>query len=369
VAAIISFSVALTVALFVLATGLRLGLIRAVEPFDLIVGARGSQYQLLLNTVFLQDVPIGNIKWKIFAELSDDARVELAVPLAFGDSYRGYPVIGTTLEILGVRVKATSPPWLRIAEGRWYESGFEAVLGSQAATETGLGVGDKFKTAHGGAYGEEHDGDFKVVGIIKPTFSPYDRAVFVPLQTVWDEHRHSDEDEAEYNDVTAVMIRPRSYADAYNLAALYQNATGAQLIFPATTAIRLFSLMGRGEAFLSVIVRAVCGCALVTTLLALFWSSSARHRERELLHILGATRGDLIFISWFEGTATLLIGAVTGEILGRLGTAAAFSALGSATAIHSSVPLTLQEFLAPLVILTVGSMGGLFAAWRDTRET
>ena len=119
VVSITAFSAGLAVALFLLAQGLRLGLVRAVEPFELIVGAKGSPYQLALNTVFLQDVPVGNIPWESYAALSDDARTGFAVPLAFGDSYRGYPVVGTTPGILDIRVRASDPPWLRIGEGRW----------------------------------------------------------------------------------------------------------------------------------------------------------------------------------------------------------------------------------------------------------
>jgi putative ABC transport system permease protein len=102
VVSIAAFSVGLAVALFLLAQGLRLGLIRAVEPFELIAGAKGSPYQLALNTVFLQDVPIGNIPWESYSALSDDARVSFAAPLGFGDSYRGYPVVGTTPDILNL---------------------------------------------------------------------------------------------------------------------------------------------------------------------------------------------------------------------------------------------------------------------------
>ena len=58
VAAVVAFSVGLAVALFLVAQGLRLGLVHAVEPFELIVGAKGSPYQLLLNTVFLQDAEV-----------------------------------------------------------------------------------------------------------------------------------------------------------------------------------------------------------------------------------------------------------------------------------------------------------------------
>ena len=141
---IVTFSVGLAVALFVLAQGLRLGMIRAVEPFDLIVGAKGSPYQLVLNTVFLQDVPVGNMTWEDYVDLSSDARVDFAVPLGFGDSYRGYPVIGTTAEILNIRVRMSDPAWLRVSDGRWFEEGnekFEACWGLVSRPSPGFGWG------------------------------------------------------------------------------------------------------------------------------------------------------------------------------------------------------------------------------------
>jgi predicted lysophospholipase L1 biosynthesis ABC-type transport system permease subunit len=160
------------------------------------------------------------------------------------------------------------------------------------------------------------------------------------------------------------LIHPRSYPDAYGLAVSFQNNPDKQLVFPAQTAIRLFSLMGRGEAFLSIVLYAVGGCALLTTLLVLYWAGAARRGERMLLHVLGVPRGTLVFISWLEGTMTLLIGVFLGELLGRMGASAAFAALGSATAVDSDVPFTLQEFITPLILLAAGSLGSLLAAWR-----
>jgi putative ABC transport system permease protein len=369
VVSIVAFSVGLAVALFVLAQGLRLGLIRAVEPFDLIVGAKGSPYQLVLNTVFLQDAPVGHIAWNDYSELSDDVRVGFAVPVGFGDSYRGYPVIGVTKDILNIRVRPTDPPWIRVGEGRWFEGKFEAVLGARVAAESGLRIGDAFRTSHGLVAGDEHENDFIVVGAAETTRGPYDRAIFIPLETLWVEHGHHEHTEdcehEETGEVTAVLVHPRSYPDAYSLAVSFQRSADKQLVFPAQTVIRLFSLMGRGEEFLSIVVYAVGGIAILTTLLVLYWAGAARRNERALLHVLGVPRGTLIFISWLEGMIALLIGVFLGEVLGRLGVMAAFAALGGATAVDSVVPFTLQELIAPLVLLTAGSMGNLFAAWRS----
>ncbi|MDR1581397.1 MAG: ABC transporter permease [Synergistaceae bacterium] len=371
-AAVLALSSALAVMLFILAQGFRDGLIRAVEPFDLIVGAKGSPYQLVLNTVLLRDVPIGNIKWSDHAALSDDARTDFSIPLAFGDSYRGYPVIGTGDGILRIRrgARDAERQWLEVAEGRWFEDEFEAVLGAQTAAESKLRIGDSFRTSHGVVLEDEHEDLFKVVGIAARVFGPYDRAVFVNIESIWENHAHGDHDEDEEDthdddddkEVTAVLVRPASYPDAYSLAVSFQNDAGKQLVFPAQTAARLFALMGSGERFMSVIVYSVAACSLLTTTLVLYWSNRDRCREKALLGALGASRGSLVIISWLEGIFTLTIGALAGELLGRASAYAAYSFLAGATAIDISVPMTFREAIVPAVMLIAGSFGVLVMA-------
>jgi putative ABC transport system permease protein len=355
---VVALSSALAVMLFLSAQGLRSGLIRAVEPFDLIVGAKGSPYQLVLNTVLLQDVPVGNLKWSDYISLSNDSRVDVSVPLAFGDNYRGCPVVGTRDDILLIRGGPRGSRWLKVAEGRWFEDEFEAVLGAQAALESGMRIGDRFRTSHGIIHGDEHEALFKAVGIAAKTFSPYDKAIFVSLESIWETHSHNEEE----GGVTAILARPVSYSGAYSLAASFQNDTSKQLVFPAQTVIRLFSLMGNGERFLSIIVCSVAACSLLTTLLVLYWSSRDRKRERVLLYALGVSRGTLVTISWFEGTLILAVGVLIGELLGRAGVYAVFHFLGGNTAIDLSVPLTFHETITPIAMLAVGSFGGFIIA-------
>jgi putative ABC transport system permease protein len=362
---VVALSSALAVMLFLLAQGLRDGLIRAVEPFDLIVGAKGSPYQIVLNTVLLQDVPVGNLKWSDYVSLREDPRVDISVPLAFGDNYRGCPVVGTAEDILRIRGGQPVQQWIDVAEGRWFDKEFEAVLGAQAALESGLLIGDTFRTSHGVVLGEEHDVSFEVVGVAARAFGPYDRAIFVSIESVWESHDHDDDDGEEEKDegeVTAILVRPATYPDAYSLAVSFQHDTERQLVFPAQTAIRLFSLMGSGERFLSIIVYSVAACSLLTTLLVLYWSNRDRRRERALLYALGAPRGTLVTISWIEGTFTLAIGALIGELLGRAGVYAAFHLLGDATAIDLSAPMTIHEAVIPIIMLAAGSFGGFLIA-------
>src|SRR5207248_2470704 len=67
--------------------------------FDAVLGARGSQLQLVLNTVFHLETSPGNIPWEMYTTIKADPRVELAIPYAVGDNYKGFRIVGTTEEI------------------------------------------------------------------------------------------------------------------------------------------------------------------------------------------------------------------------------------------------------------------------------
>src|SRR5213592_17522 len=67
--------------------------------FDAVLGARGSQLQLVLNSVFHLEASPGNISWAMFKEISSKPQVSLAIPYAVGDNYRGYRIVGTTPDL------------------------------------------------------------------------------------------------------------------------------------------------------------------------------------------------------------------------------------------------------------------------------
>ena len=360
VIAALAFSAGLASALFLAASGLRLGLENAVTPFDVVAGAKGSPYQLVLNAVFLQDVPAGNIPAESASRLMDDPRADLAVPIALGDVYGGFPVVGTTEAILDIKMKGEQ--WLRIKDGSFFDGAFQAVLGAKAAEATGLLPGDSFRTTHGAAGGEEHRTPFIVTGVLESAHGPYDRAILVDIKSVWAQHGHAGASRRSGGDVTAMLIRPRSYPDAYGLLASYQNDPFCQTVFPAQTAVRLFATIGQGEEFLGIIVRSVAGCALITTILILYWSGASRHRERELLRFLGASRGAIAAITWMECAIVLFAGSVLGWLLGRVGVYAAFASLGDATAIEPAIPFGAGEIAAPAAMLAVGAAGALVTA-------
>src|SRR6476660_3201977 len=81
----IALGVSLVVASVLLARGIKEGFIAGATDYNLVVGAKGSPTQLVLNVVFRMDAPTPNIPLSAYEDLRADPRVEAAVPVAMGD--------------------------------------------------------------------------------------------------------------------------------------------------------------------------------------------------------------------------------------------------------------------------------------------
>ncbi|MEM7078474.1 MAG: ABC transporter permease [Pseudomonadota bacterium] len=156
---------------------------RNAEGIDLVVGAPGSPVQLVLSAVYHADVPTGNIDFAEVQRYAEDRRVDSAIPVSLGDSYRGFRIVGTEQSYLDLYQA-------EVAQGRVWDASMEAVVGAAAAEATGLAVGSTFAGAHGlGEGGHEHDTSrYRVVGVLAPTGSVLDRLVVTSLESVWDLH-------------------------------------------------------------------------------------------------------------------------------------------------------------------------------------
>jgi putative ABC transport system permease protein len=163
------------------------------EGYDLIVGAKGGKEQLVLNTVFYLNQPVGNIPYSFYEELTDGkyGPVEAAIPVCMGHTYRGFRVVGTTPEMF-TDLKYGRDESYQFAKGENFkqENHLDAVIGSIAAYRTQLQVGEKFQAVHGSNEGGPvHAQTFNIVGILAPTGTPVDRAVFVNMAGFQDIHK------------------------------------------------------------------------------------------------------------------------------------------------------------------------------------
>jgi putative ABC transport system permease protein len=174
------------------------------QGYDMIVGAtKGGRLQLVLNTVYHLSQPVENLPYSFYKEFLKDgdhpgeyaSLVDVAVPMCLGDSYEEFRVVGTTPAMFEVW-----EPYQKyeFAAGRNFkqENFFEGVIGSVVAVKTGLKVGDTFQPSHGieAESGHKHDA-FTVVGILKPTGTPNDRALFINMEGFYLLRGHAKEED------------------------------------------------------------------------------------------------------------------------------------------------------------------------------
>lgn len=162
---------------------------RNLAGVDLVMGAKGSPVQLILSSVLHADYPTGNISLHEAENIARNPLVKQYIPLALGDNFRGYRIVGTTVEYADL-YGAT------LAEGTWFNNVAEVTLGHRVARMTGLSLGDSFYGVHGFRdVGHAHDYFlYKVIGIMNPTGTILDNLILTPVESVWavhDGHDHA----------------------------------------------------------------------------------------------------------------------------------------------------------------------------------
>ncbi|MBP0582525.1 ABC transporter permease [Labrys sp. LIt4] len=354
---LVALATALGVGVVLQERAMRLGSARAADRFDLVIGAAGSEAQLVLSSVFLQPSPLPLMPAETLRKLAADPRVAWVAPIGFGDSYQGRPIVGTTTALL----KALSDG---LAEGRAFAAEGEAVVGAAA----GIPLGTRIKPSHGMAEegGHAHtELAYTVVGRLKPSHTAWDKAVLVPIQAVWHlhglghaeeaadhdahhEHEGSKPGEADHGEagheehehehegaidaaapldesfattaagVPALLIKPRTIADAYKLRQAYRGE-GTLAVFPAEVLTRLYATLGDAR---TVLVAVAAGAQLLVAAALIFVTVihvGQRRRQIGALRALGTPRLTVLAIVWSELFVLLALGIAAGFALGYLG--------------------------------------------------
>jgi len=145
----------------------------------LVFGAQGSAVDLTLATLYFTPPAVSPIRFSEVEELREGELGEV-LPLHLRFSAEGSRVVGTLPEYFGFR-------GLELAEGRRFAVLGEAVLGAEVAEGLDVGVGGSIVSTPAGAF--DVAGSFplrmSVVGVLAPTGTPDDEAVFVDLRTTW----------------------------------------------------------------------------------------------------------------------------------------------------------------------------------------
>ncbi|MBU4270455.1 MAG: FtsX-like permease family protein [Planctomycetes bacterium] len=365
---------------------------RGGEGYDLIVGAKGGREQLVLNTVFYLSQPVGNIPYDFFEELTIGkfaADVETAIPVCMGHTYQGFRVVGTVPEMFS-ELKYRGDKSYEFAQGENFEAEnhFDGVLGATAAAQTKLQIGETFQAVHGsGIGGRTHKQTFTVVGILAPTGTPVDRAVFVNMYGFHDIHHaeslisgeesehHDGDDHHEHSDqikeITAALVCIRQLPPGRTdvVARAINNGQAAQAVVPVRVIADLFEgVVGKLQWILlgmAVLTTAVAGIGIMVSI---YNSMSDRRHEIAVMRALGASRITVMLIILMESILLALMGGALGLLLGH----GAIWACSSLIAEWTGVVVGLLQFqtieliLVPGLILLAAAVGYLpaLAAYR-----
>ncbi len=379
----VALGIGLVMAVFVLSAQSRQAFAGGKVGFDAVLGARGSQLQLVLNTVFHLETSPGNIPWTLYEAVRKDPRVELAIPYAVGDNYKSFRIVGTSDELFTEFEYQEGKPFAVQPGGRFFDAQRrEAVIGSTVAERIGLRVGDSFNAYHGIVHNEsqKHDAEYVVVGVLEPTSSPTDRVIWIPIEGIFRMDGHvlrgsgrvfkpkaGESIAAEHKEVSAVMLRftePR--AGAIMSQMINNQGKEATLAWPiATVMAQVFEKLGWVTRVLELVAYLVVVVAAGSILASIYNTMNERRREFAILRALGASGRTVFGVIVLEATVIATLGSLVGFAVywGVLTVAATIVRAETGVLIEVA---TFHPALiwTPVGMIVLGAMSGLLPAFK-----
>ncbi len=364
-----------------------------ISGTDLIVGPRTGSTQLLLSSVFHIGALNNTLSWESYTELQQLPGVAWHIPMALGDSVRGFPVVATTTDFFDHFRYGDKQP-LRLVSGQPFADETQAVLGAEVAAKLGLTSGDELVVSHGsgGTSFSDHDAHpFSVSGVLARTGTPTDVAVYIPLaglglvhgeyiraderpdheQEDEHDHGHAAADEPPVYTLSAVLLGLESKPLALRLQRQINTYKGEPLtaIMPGMALQEFWKTLRLFEQALLAISMLVVATGLLGMLTTLLASLRERRREMAVLRSVGAGPGTIFGLLISEALLLTLFGIAIGVgllylIIGLGGTVIQ-DTIGISL---SATAITLNEWYLMAAILIAAGLLSLFPAWRAYRN-
>ena len=294
-----------------------LGARAATTP--MIVGARGSRFDLVLHGLYFRAHSEGTVAHGEFTALRDAGHGRV-IPLHVQFTAGGQPVVGTSLDYFEFRE-------LQMARGESMMLLGDCVLGANTASELSLSPGDKLKTDRKNLF--DLAGDYplqlNVTGVLSATGTADDEGVFVDVKTAWiiAGHGHG-HDESKYNatnslsakmvktyleitpknmgtfhfhsdttalPLTAILVEPMDAKETAMVLSRYQHSDQLQALKPPVVVNEMMGMVMRVRQFLDANYVMVAGAMGMLLSLIVALSRRLRSREMQTLFLLGCSRG------------------------------------------------------------------------------
>ncbi len=340
-------SVALSMALFLgvskVKEGAEEGFTNTISKTDLIVGAKGGPLQLLLYSVFHLGSATNNIRYSTYQKMRNNPAIKWTIPISLGDSYKGYRVVGTDENYFRhYRFRGDQKPHL--AEGKIFESIWDVVIGSDIAKRFQLRVGDPIALSHGlsrESILKHTHSPFKVSGVLGPTSTPIDKALYISLYGMevmhigWESGVPSESDMAEKEkltkkdlnpylekgQITAFFVAAKNRIFTLRLRSMVDSFEGEPImgIIPGITLQELWNTIGYVEKALGLVSLCVLIVGLLGVVISLYTSINERRREMAILRSLGASGKQILLLLLTESALLVGLGAVLGVTVLAIG--------------------------------------------------
>ncbi|HEV3300093.1 MAG TPA: ABC transporter permease [Planctomycetaceae bacterium] len=336
--------------------------------YQLIYGPKGSDLQLVLNTVYRVSAPLQNLPYLYYEELKKDSKVELAVPFCLGDTTQkgSFPIVGTTEEYFE---HPYTPGQMFQIRGEPFASSFDAIIGSEVARTNEWDIGTQFQLIHGGAESHKHEEKFTVKAVLAPTGTPNDKTVFIhlngfyaisghdaPLKEAvkrWHEFSGKGTSDSEINaaaaewaqkcgipieepphkpgehhhhhktcdvqkEVTAILVNMKSVSLAAMANGELKRGYKVQAVNPIVPMQQLMSsILGNVRTALVVLTSLIIIVSGVGIFVSIYNSMSDRRREIAIMRALGAQRRTVFAIILAESILLCFGGGILGILLGH----------------------------------------------------
>lgn len=328
------------------------------ETTPLLLGTKSSSLDLVMNSLYFSNADPGSMKFAAVEEIADHQLAD-AIPLYIRFKARGFPIVATSIDYFGYRD-------LKFAQGEMFTFLGECVIGHTVASQLNLTVGDHLVSSPetlfdlAGVYPLK----MRVAGVLVPSHSADDVAVFVDIKTGWVinglGHGHEDLNRTtdssvilrkdgdtvvanaklmEYMEITrdnidsfhlhgdpgtfpltAAIVLPFSDKDSAILQGRYLTDTPYQLVEPQETVNSLLATIFRIHTVLDAIIILVGLATLLALVLVFSLSLKLRQKELETNFRLGSSKAttarllgaEILIILVACALLTSAIGGITG---------------------------------------------------------
>lgn len=376
------------------------------SAYDLILAAKGSALQAVLNSIFHLETSTGVVPFAVYEAAIADPRVEKAFPVYVGDQYRGFRLIGTTAAFLESGARRSGQPF-KIASGTGFTGVMDCVAGAEAARILGLKPGDKIIPEHGvletgGETALHEEAELVVSGILAPTFTSSDRVIYADMRALAyahssqsanhgdpdDHHDHANHHEAEHAvvaELDAVLLVMKNPAAALQAAGNINYPLPANPVFamnmrrdpffpfratvmaviPAMEISKLMGIVGRADQVLRIVSLFVILVSLFGLIVAMYNTMNERTEELAIMRALGARKIQIFGLIVLESVALTVIAGLLSVLLLQVALAGLAYPLAKEAGIFIELPyLSADTAIHLLVFIFAGTLAGSIPAFR-----